>query len=210
MKKFFLFVTILLLISGYASAADFWHFGAGIRATGVMPRGNQYSNALGEGILLTFGDPDSRFTTQFELDNWSVNFNRTQESITFFNVYGDSGSLQTRAPKFTYSGLTAGFSEKYRTFLFSPRFSNYIVGGLGGYFLNGKLESSNAPYSGTTMRSRGFFSVLSGSAGLGFEGRLNDHVMSFVEGRYVMLFSRPKEYTAPDMLQGYLGIRYVF
>jgi hypothetical protein len=210
MKKFFFFVTILLLISSTAMAADYWHFGIGLRAVGVVPRGNDYASAMGEGLVLTFGNPDSRFTTQFEFDDWSVNYHKSNNTITFFGVTGDSATLQTRETKQEYKGLGIGFFEKFRTFEFLPGFSNYIIGGAGGYFLNYKYENTNDPYAGTTIRSSGYHSTIMASGGLGFDGRLNGHVTAFVEGRFISLFKQSKLYPTPDMFQGSLGVKYVF
>ena len=210
MKKFFLFVTILLVLSSSAMASDFWHFGIGLRAVGVIPKPQQYNKAMGEGLMLTFGNPDSRFTTQIELDKWAVTYRRSDEPIVIYNVTADTTTRHSIASKFKYSGLSFGFYEKFRALDFSPALSAYVIGGLGGYFINGKYESSLAPFAGTVMRSRGFFSVLSAAGGLGFNARFNAHFDSFIEGRYVGLLGRQSGYDSPDMIQTYFGVRYLF
>lgn len=210
MKKFFFFVTIFLVISSSAIAADFWHFGIGLRAVGVIPEPQQYNNAVGGGLLMTFGNPDSRFTTQIELDKWTVNYKRSAFPDTVFGITGDSTSMQIRPSKFKHSGLTFGFYEKFRAIEFSPALSAYIIGGFGGYFINAKYESSQAPFAGTVMRSRGYFSVLSGGGGLGLNAKVNSHFDSFVEGRYIGLFKKEPGYDSPNYIHMYFGVRYVF
>jgi hypothetical protein len=219
MKRFLFIVTILLLAANLSMADDYWHFGVGIRATGVIPNGqdrggNNYSNALGTGVLLTFGDPDSRFTTQVDLDKWSVNYTNSNVPITFWGVEGDSSSIQTRASKYQFGGLAVGIYEKYRTFEFSSKLSNYIIGGLGAYFLNGKFEESLSPYVGTRMTSRGYSSDVMAAAGLGFDARVSDHLTGFVEGRFNMIVSHPKKENdqnpIDNLMHGYFGVKYVF
>jgi hypothetical protein len=216
MKKFFLLITILVMASSSVFAADYWHFGVGVRITGVMPRSvslpngaknDKYANALGEGIILTFGNPDSRFTTQFELDNWSMNYKKSNYVVNYF-ANDTSTTTSAKQGKQEYSGLGVGIFEKYRFLDLSPRFSNYIIGGFGGYFLNLKRELTLDPLPGTEIRSQGFHSLMMTAGGLGFEGRFNDHISSFIEGRYVLIISGDKGDT--DLIQGYLGVRYVF
>lgn len=209
MKKFFFFVVILVLISNTTMAADYWHFGIGLRAVGVVPKGNDHANAMGEGLVLTFGNPDSKFTTQFEFDNWSVNYTKSNRTIGYI-VSSEDTTLHIKTSKQEYKGLGIGFFEKFRTFEFLPGLSNYIIGGAGGYFLNYRYEDTNAPLVGTTIRSSGYNSTVMASGGIGFDGRINGHVTAFVEGRYIRLFSRSKLYPTPDMFQGSLGMKYVF
>ena len=178
MKKFLFVVTMLVLISSVAMAADYWHFGIGLRAVGVFPKGNDYNNAMGEGLVLTFGNPDSKFTTQFEFDNWSVNYEKSNNTIGYIVPGGDT-TLHFKALKQEYKGLGIGFFEKFRTIEFLPGFSNYVIGGAGGYFLNYRYEDTNAPLVGTTIRSSGYNSTFMASGGLGFDGRINGHITAY-------------------------------
>jgi hypothetical protein len=202
MKRIFGIVAILLLASGMATAAEYWHFGAGVRLTGVMP-GDDYSNALGSGLLLTFGNPDSRFTTQFDLDVWNVNYT-IDDSLINVSVPDTPDTLRLR--KFEYYGLGVGAFEKYRFYDFSQKFSTYVIVGLGGYFLNRKSEFSETGVE--TMKSDGMHSLFQLAGGLGFEGRINQHISGFIEGRYVAFLNG--EDADKNLMKGYLGIRYVF
>jgi hypothetical protein len=202
MKRIFGIVAILLLASGIASAAEYWHFGAGVRLTGVMP-GDDYSNALGSGLLLTFGNPDSRFTTQFDLDTWDVTYTK-DDSMINVNAPGTPDTLRLR--DFDYFGLGIGAFEKYRMYDFSPRFSSYVIGGIGGYFLNRKREISESGIE--TMKSDGMHSLFQIAGGVGFEGKIGQHISGFIEGRYVTFING--EDADKDLMKGYLGIRYIF
>ncbi len=206
MKKIIGIVAILLMASGYAAAADYWHFGVGGRITGVMP-GDDYNNALGMGILLTFGDPDSRFTTQMDLDNWGVTYTKPDSSI-LTSAPGTPDSLKTyRLREFEYSGLGIGFFEKYRFFDFSEKFSSYAIAGIGGYFLDRKREDRNDDGS-IVPKSTGLHSLFQWAGGIGFEGRFNHHLATFVEGRYVGIMS--DDDMDKDIMKGYFGVRYTF
>jgi hypothetical protein len=202
MKRIFGIVAILLLASGIATAAEYWHFGAGARLTGVMP-GSDYSNALGSGLLLTFGNPDSRFTTQFDLDVWKVKYTKSDSMINV-SVPGTPDTLRLR--KFEYYGLGAGAFEKFRAFDFSQKFSAYVIGGFGGYFLNRKREFSETGVE--TLKSDGMHSLFQVAGGVGFEGRINQHIYSFIEGRYVAFLNGEK--ADKNLMKGYFGIRYIF
>jgi hypothetical protein len=191
------------MLTGYAAAAEYWHFGAGVRLTGVVT-GNDYANALGGGVLLTFGNPDSRFTTQMDVDSWNVTYQMTDSLIVI--KYSDRTDSTVRDRDFSYSGLGVGFYEKYRALDFSPKFSSYLIGGFGAYFLDRKREDESNFL--VTMKSFGLHSLLHWSAGLGFEGRLSQHVSSFIEGRYVGIISGSS--ADKDLLKGYFGVRYVF
>ena len=67
MKKIIGVATLILLLCGSAVAADYWRLGVGVRGEGVIP-GGDHKNALGTGVVVSFNDPDSRFTTQVEVD----------------------------------------------------------------------------------------------------------------------------------------------
>jgi hypothetical protein len=207
MRKVIGIAAILLLASGYAVAADYWHFGIGVRATGVMP-GDKYANAFGGGVLLTFGDPDSRSTTQFDLDRWSVQYTKDGSLVLYSTLQQlANGDTLYRLAQFEYSGLGVGFFEKYRAIDLSNFLSTYLIGGIGGYFLDLKVERRND--DGTvSMKSNGFHSLVQYAGGLGFEGRISQHVFSFVEGRFVGVVSGDKN--DPNLLKGYFGVRYVF
>jgi hypothetical protein len=207
MRKIIGIAAIMLLASGYAAAADYWHFGLGLRATGVMP-GDKYANALGVGVLLTLGDPDSRFTTQFDLDRWSVGYTKEGSMILYSTLQQlADGDTLYRLTEFEYSGLGVGFFEKYRALDFSSSFSTYVIGGIGGYFLDPKQELRND--DGTvTMKSNGLHALVQYAAGLGIEGRFNQHFYSFVEGRFVGVVSG--DANDPNLIKGYFGVRYVF
>jgi len=202
MKRILSMVVIIVMASGYALAADYWHFGAGVRLTGVIP-GDDYANALGGGVLLTFGDPDSRFTTQMDLDTWKVTYQKNGDYV-LTSPPGQDSTFKKRDHQ--YSGLGFGFFEKYRTFDFS-RFSNYLIGGAGAYFLDRKQEE-RLDFGGTAMKSFGFHSLIMLGGGLGFEGRLSEHFVSFIEGRYTFILSGDN--LDKDLVNGYFGVRYVF
>jgi hypothetical protein len=204
MKKIISIVGILLVLSGCATAAEFWHFGAGLRLTGVMP-GKDYANALGGGVLLTFGNPDSRFTTQLDLDSWNVTYQKSDSLIRIVDP-NDTANVTVRERNFSYSGMGAGVYEKYRAFDFSQKISTYVIGGFGAYFLDRKREDQTNFV--VSMKSFGLHSLLHWSAGLGFEGQITSHISSFIEGRFVGLISGNA--SDKNLLKGYLGVRYVF
>jgi hypothetical protein len=205
MKRIFGIVAILLLASGIASGTEYWHFGAGVRLTGVMP-GSDYSNALGTGLLLTFGNPDSRFTTQFDIDNWKVTYNKS-DSLVENSPLGTPDSLKTYKKRdYEYFGVGVGAFEKYRFFDFSPKFSSYVIGGLGGYFLNRKREVYDSGI--LSLKSDGMHSLFQLAGGIGFEGKINQHISTFIEGRYVA-FLNGKD-ADKNLFNGYWGIHYTF
>jgi hypothetical protein len=206
MKRIIGIVAILLLMSGYAAAAEYWHFGAGARLTGVMT-GNDYSNALGMGILLTFGNPDSKFTTQFDFDNWDVTYTKS-DSLIENDPLGTPDSLKTyRLRDYEYYGLGVGAFEKYRFFDFSPKFSSYVIGGIGGYFLNRKRE--NRDDSGIlALKSDGMHSLFQMAGGIGIDGKITQHLSGFIEGRYVGFLNGEK--ADKNLFKGYLGVHYTF
>jgi hypothetical protein len=203
MKKIIGIATILLMATGYAQAVDYWHFGVGVRVTGVIT-GKDYNNALGEGILLTFGNLNSRFTTQMDLDNWSVTYQKTNDTI---NVAPSDKPVHYRLRDYQYSGLGVGFLEKFRAIDFSSIFSTYIIGGLGGYFLDRKYEA-RGDAGDVSLKSTGLHSLLQLAGGLGFEGRLNQHWSSFIEGRYVKIIGG--DMLDKDLMKGYFGVKYTF
>lgn len=204
MKKIFGIAMVLAMISGSALAGDYWHFGMGARLTGVMP-GDDYANALGVGVLLTFGNPDSRFTTQLDFDDWGVTYTKTGDTVRTSPPRTNPVTYKLRDKE--YSGLGIGIFEKYRAFDFGSRLSTYILGGFGGYFLDFKREEP-MDLGGTQLRSLGLHSLFMWAAGLGFEARLNDHLNSFVEGRYINVISG--DAADADLKQGSFGMRYVF
>jgi opacity protein-like surface antigen len=190
MKKL-LGVVMILLIAGSAAAADFWHLGVGFRGTAVVP-GGDYENTIGFGVLASFGDPDSRFTTQFEVDDWE-------------SVYNVSVSGQTVEAR--YSGFGAGVFEKFRYWNMTNGLSSYIIGGIGGYFLDYKRQQF-VETVGYELRSLYLNSLFMTAGGLGFDYNIGPHVIAFTEGRYV-LFPNGKDEDKP-LTQGYLGLRYQF
>jgi hypothetical protein len=186
MKKF-LGVVMILLIAGSSAAADYWHLGIGFRGTGVMP-GGDYENTLGFGLLASLGDPDSRFTTQLEVDRW--------ESV--YEVRG----LERR-----YSGFGVGFFEKFKLMDFSSSLSTYLIGGIGGYFLDYKREEE-VENIGVELRSQYLNSLVMTAGGLGFDFKMGQHLIVFTEGRYVF-FPNGDDVDKP-LTNGYLGLRYHF
>ncbi len=202
MKKIFSIAAIILLASGYASGADYWHFGLGARVTGVITGGN-YSNALGGGILATFGNPESKFTTQIDLDTWGVSYT-TAGDLVRTSPITEPDAFKIREHK--YSGLGVGIFEKYRVIDFSETFSSYILGGVGGYFLEYQQEES---FNGTVrMTSKGLHALGQLAGGVGFESRFSQHTIGFIEGRYVgLLKAKPGD---KDLMKGYAGIRFIF
>jgi hypothetical protein len=203
MRKIFIVAVMILMASGYAAGADYWHFGVGAKFAGVMP-GKDYSNTLGGGLLVTFGNPDSRFTTQFDVDKWGKKFDKSGDTIltSAYGVIPATYKLRERH----YSGLSVGMFEKFRAVDFTNAFSAYLIGGLGGYFLNYKQEESD---NGTVnLRSKSQHSLGHLSGGLGLEGQFNQHVFAFLEGRYVALINAKE--ADKNIMKGYLGVRYVF
>lgn len=186
MKKF-LGVVMILLIAGSSAAADFWHLGIGFRGTEVVLRG-YHKNTLGYGIMASLGDPDSRFTTQLEVEQW--------ESV--YTLHG----LENR-----YSGFGTGFFEKVRIMNFSPSLSTYVIGGIGGYFLDYKREEI-VENVGTDLRSQYLNSLWMTAGGLGVDYKFAQHIILFTEGRYVT-FPGGNDEDEP-FTTGYLGIRYQF
>ncbi|HBC45667.1 MAG TPA: hypothetical protein DEO84_06940 [candidate division Zixibacteria bacterium] len=203
MRKIFIVAVMILMASGYAAGADYWHCGVGVKFAGVMP-GKDYSNTLGGGLLVTFGNPDSRFTTQFDVDKWSKKYNKSGDTIltSAFGVIPATYKLRERH----YSGLSVGIFEKFRAVDFSNAFSAYMIAGIGGYFLNFKWEESD---NGTVnLKSKSQHSLGHLSGGLGLEAQFNQHVYAFIEGRYVALINAKE--ADKNIMNGYLGVRYVF
>ncbi len=185
---------ILLVITASASAAEYWRFSLGIKGAAVVP-GENYSNALGMGIVAAFGDPESKFTTHFELDTWKVVYD--------FDVPDDGlGDLEHQ-----YSGLGFGIYEKYRILNLSSRFSPYVIAGAGAYFLELKREEET-DIVGLQLRSQYLHSLFMAAGGLSLETELTNHLGIFVEGRYVYIGSDRDE--DKDLIQSYLGLRYRF
>jgi opacity protein-like surface antigen len=216
MRKFIGIVVILLMASGYAAAAEYWHFGAGVRLTGVMP-GSDYSNALGMGMLLTFGDPDSRFTTQMDFDTWNTQFTRAGELVLdrIDNTQTPSDSIY-RLAEHKYSGIGFGIYEKYRALDISSTFSAYVIGGFGGYFLD-YLREERTDFQTVEFRSYGLHSLFQLSGGLGLDAAFSRHVTGFVEGRFVGILNAEKEDPRlnikrkdASLMKGLLGLRYTF
>jgi len=187
MKNLISIIAILFVIAGSAAAADYWHFGIGLRGTGVIP-GGDYANAVGIGVVAFFGDPDSRFNAQLEVDDWKV-------------VYDFTGL------EHQYSGFGFGIYEKYRILNQASRYSPYAVGGFGAYFLELKKEEMT-DILGLQLRSQYIHSLFSMSGGAGLEFSLNSRVSAFAEGRYVALFSEFD--TDKDLIQSFIGVRYLF
>lgn len=187
-------IAILFVTAASASAAEYWRFGVGLKGSAVIP-GEDYSNAFGLGVIAAFGDPDSRFTTQFELDSWKV--------IYDFDISGDT--LQEL--EHHYAGLGIGLYEKYRIFNLSSRFSPYVIGGLGAYFLELKREEET-DVVGLQLRSQYLHSLFMMAGGLGIEAGFSERISVFVEGRYVYLNSDRNE--DKDIIHSYLGLKYRF
>lgn len=189
MKKI-LGVVLILLIAGSVTAAEYWHLGIGLRGTAVIP-GEDIESTIGLGIIASLGDPDSRFTTQLEVDKWT-------------SVY-TVGGLENQ-----YSGLGAGFFEKFRVWDISPRLSTYIIGGVGGYFLNLKQEE-DIEFVGIVLMPQYINSYYAVSGGAGIDFQFSPHIIIFTEGRYVDF---PKGWDG-DIIDkaisnGYLGLKYTF
>ncbi len=187
-------IAILFVTAASSSAAEYWRFGLGLRGTAVIP-GEDYSNALGVGVIASFGDPDSRFTTQIEFDSWRVTYD--------FDIADDT----LQALEHHYGGLGVGLYEKFRIFDLSSRLSPYIIGGLGAYFLELKREEAT-DVSGLQLRPQYLHSLLMMAGGLGIEADFSERLSAFIEGRYVYLSSEADE--DKDIIHSYLGIRYRF
>lgn len=194
MRNLIIVIAILLVITGMAAAAEYWHFSLGLRGTAVVP-GLDYSNALGVGVIASFGNPDSKFNTQFEADSWKVSYDYTGPLAEF------------AGRQFRYSGLGFGLFERYRIFNASSRFSPYVIGGFGAYFLELKRQEETQ-LQGLQLRSQYIHSLFTASGGVGVEGMVAPRVSAFVEGRYVGIFSTNHE--DHDLIQSYLGMKYHF
>jgi opacity protein-like surface antigen len=186
MKKL-LGVVMILCIAGSSAAADYWHLGIGFSGSEVVLRGN-HKNTQGFRILASLGDPDSRFTTQLEVERW--------ESV--YDLHG----LENR-----YSGFGAGFYEKFRLLNFSTAISTYLIGGVGGYFLDYKKQEE-VENVGLDLRSQYLNSLWTTAGGLGLDFRFGQHIILFTEGRYVTFPGGSDE--DDPFTTGYLGIRYQF
>jgi opacity protein-like surface antigen len=218
MRKIIGIVVILLMASGYAAAAEYWHFGAGVRLTGVVP-GKDYSNALGMGALLTFGDPDSRFTTQMDFDTWNAKFTRDGEIVlvsTLQQLSQDPPDSVWKMAEHKYSGIGFGVYEKYRALDISSTFSTYIIGGFGAYFLDFQREE-RTDYATVEFRSYGLHSLFQLAGGLGLDAAFSQHVACFIEGRFVGILNGEKDDPSlnikredASLMKGFLGIRYTF
>jgi hypothetical protein len=216
MRKIIGIVVILLMASGYAAAADYWHFGAGVRFTGVMP-GKDYSNALGAGMLLTFGDPDSRFTTQMDFDTWSTQFTRDGSLVLDSVDYeSDPPDSTWRLAEHKYSGIGFGIYEKYRALDISSTFSAYFIGGFGAYFLDFQREE-RTDFQTVGFRSYGLHSLYQLSGGFGIDAAFSRHVAGFVEGRFVGILNGEKDDPTlkiqredASLMKGFVGLRYTF
>ncbi len=189
MKKI-LGVVLVLLITGSVTAAEYWHLGIGLRGTAVVP-GEDIESTIGLGFIASLGDPDSRFTTQLEIDKWT-------------SVY-TVGGFENR-----YSGLGTGFFEKFRVWDISPKLSTYIIGGVGGYFLDFKKEE-DIEFVGVELIPQYINSYFAVSGGAGVDFQFNQHVIFFAEGRYVDF---PKGW-GEDIIDkalnnGCLGLKYTF
>jgi len=194
MRNLISIIAILLIIAGTAAAADYWHLSLGIRGSLVFP-GERYSNAVGIGAMASFGDPESKFSTQLEFDNWK----------TTYDYKGSDPQFIGR--EFRYSGLGFGAFEKYRFFNQSSRYSPYAICGLGAYFLELKREEI-VEIVGVQLMSKYIHSLFSGSAGLGVEANLSARITTFIEGRYVTFFKNNNEDS--DLIQTYVGAKYHF
>jgi hypothetical protein len=209
---------MLLMASGYAAAAEYWHFGAGVRLTGVKP-GPDYSNALGMGMLLTFGDPDSRFTTQMDFDSWGAEFTRDGERVlasTLEDLSRTPPDSIWRLAEHKYTGIGFGIYEKYRALDISSVFSTYLIGGFGAYFLDYQREE-RTDFQTVAFRSYGLHSLYHLSGGLGLDATFSRQVACFAEGRFVGVLNGEKQDPSLNIkredasfMKGLLGIRYTF
>lgn len=188
-------MAIILVTAASSSATEYWHFGLGLKGSAVIP-GENYSNTAGVGIIASFGNPDSRFATHLEVDSWRVTYD--------FDVpYDTLGVVEHR-----YAGLGVGVYEKFRIFNLSSRFSPYIIGGVGAYFLELKREEVT-DILGLQLRSQYLHTLLMMAGGLGIEADLNERISTFVEGRYIIL-NKSNAKIDKDIVHSYLGVRYRF
>ena len=126
MKRIIGVATIILILCGSAVAADYWRLGIGVRGEGVIP-GGDHSNAFGAGVVVSMGDPDSRFTTHFEVDVWEVSYAYDGSDSS---LYYDSNGTRVGF-EHIYSGFGAGIYEKFRMFNITSGISTYAIGGIG-------------------------------------------------------------------------------
>ncbi len=194
MRKIFGICAVLLLVSGVAAGAEYWHFGLGVKAIVASP-GSGYSTAYGGGITANFGLPDSKFVTQLEFEKWKS---------TYYLTFPED----TMSTKHQYSGLGAGFFEKYRGLDISSKFSGYVIGGFGAYFLELKRKVLLTGTNQYELRSVHLHTVPFLAGGLGIEGKLKSNLYCFVEGRYIGIVSNLD--ADKDIIAASAGLRMVF
>lgn len=194
MRNLISITAILLIITGTAFGADYWHFSLGLRGTMVFP-GDQYSNAFGAGVIAGFGNPESKFNTQFEFDSWKTTYDYEGTDPQF---------IGTRRQ---YSGLGFGAFEKYRLFDQSSRYSPYIIAGLGAYFLEFKRQEE-VDIVGIQWMSKYIHSLFSVSGGVGVEAKVMGKFSGFIEGKYITFFKNNDQ--DKDIIQTYIGAKYHF
>jgi len=203
MKKIIGVATIVILLCGSAVAGDYWHFGLGVRGAGIFTD-KEFGNGFGTGIIASLGDPDSRFTTHFEVDIWEISYTYDGSDSTLYYQNADDVTI---GYEHVYSGLGAGFYEKVKLFNFTSGFSTYIIGGIGGYFLELQHEE-DIELIGIEMRSQYLHSLFMMAGGLGFDTKITNHLASFIEGRYVYInsdFDMDK-----PIMKGIFGLKYNF
>ena len=153
---------------------------------------------------MTFGNPDSRFTTQIDFDRWKVNFQKSDYLVRTNPITVDPATY--RIGKQEYTGMGLGIFERYRAIDLSNSMNAYLLGGIGGYFLDYQHEESN---NGTvSMTAKGLHSLAQLSGGIGFEAKVYQGLLGFVEGRYTAFLSTNKRDN--NLMNGYFGFRYVF
>ena len=194
MKRILGFMAILIFAAGNISAAEYWHAGVGVKGTLVIP-GDGYENAWGTGVIVSLGDPDSRFSTQFEVDRWIVTYRNGDSTSTYHNR------------KHKYSGLGLGIFEKFKALGFSSNVAAYLITGLGGYFLELSREEQ-LEFGGLQMRNTYLHPRMMWANGLGVEAQMTQQWHMFTEGRYVLIVSNGDE--DKNLVQLYLGLRYLF
>jgi len=207
MKKIIGVATIILILCGSAVAADYWRVGVGVRGESVIP-GGDHKTAYGSGIIVSFGDPDSRFATQIEVDAWEVTYTYDGDIDNFYYL-NDDGVLV--GFKRTYAGFGIGLYEKVGLYDLMFGISSYAIGGMGGYFLELKQEEVVEPEPGvytTDMRSKYLHARFMAAGGIGFDFNITKRLVGNIEGRYVYIES---DIDLDDsLIKGFLGLKYSF
>jgi len=206
MRKIVCLLAAFLMLTGYAAAIEYWKFEAGMKGVYVMPS-DDYENAMGIGLVGDFVKPSSRFSVQVEFETWRVSYDSTiQNPTTLIDSLYPVRENQ-------YSAITVGAFLKYRTFNFTPSFSNYLIAGAGGDFISYKKDiiEISATDTNKVLHSMYLHPRFMAAAGLGFEYNIFTRFTLFTEGRFLFLLGKDTENEPdPNFIMAALGFRYKF